>query len=58
MPVVIVLLLALMVGMFGFSDTLEALLGGAAIVALFVLLLLALAGAGGALLWRRFKRRY
>ncbi|MDX6749569.1 hypothetical protein SH611_07115 [Geminicoccaceae bacterium 1502E] len=58
MPVVIVLLLALMVGMFGFSDTLEALLGGAAIVVLFVLLLLALAGAAGALLWRRFKRRY
>lgn len=57
MPVLIIVLLAIMVGMFGFADTLEALVGGAAIVALLVLLLVALAAAVGALLWHRVKRR-
>lgn len=57
MPVVVILLLALLVGMFGFWDTLQAVLGAAAVVVLVVLVAVAAAVVLGVMAVRRVKGR-
>jgi hypothetical protein len=57
MPVIIFLLLAVLVAQFGFWDTLQGVLGAAAMLALFVLLLLGTAALIGWYAFRRLRRR-
>ncbi|MCC2665549.1 MAG: hypothetical protein K0R41_4280 [Geminicoccaceae bacterium] len=57
MPVLIFLILVLLIAQLGFWDTFSALLGGIAMLVLFVLLAVALLVLAGMLLLRRLRRR-
>lgn len=53
MPLILLLILAIVIAQIGFWDTLGALLGGAAMIVLLILLLGALAVLGGRYLMSR-----
>jgi hypothetical protein len=57
MPILLIILLAVLVAQVGFWDTLGALLGAAAVLALFWIILIATVALGGYWLYRRFIRR-
>lgn len=57
MPIIIIVVLAILIAQIGFWDTLGAILGAAAMFALFILLLVLLAALVGYLLFRRVRRR-
>ncbi len=58
MPIIIIIILAILIAQVGFWDTLGAILGAAAMLALFVLLLVLLAAVVGYFLFRRVRRRF
>jgi hypothetical protein len=58
MPIILIVILAILIAQVGFWDTLGAVLGAAAMMALFVLLIVALAVLAGYLLFRRVRRRF
>ena len=58
MPIIILIVLAILIAQVGFWDTLGAILGAAAMMVLFVLLLAALAALVGYMLVRRVRRRF
>ncbi len=55
MPLLIFLILVIMIAQLGFWDTLSAILGGIAMIVLFLLLAIALAALVGALIFRRLR---
>ena len=55
MPIVIFLILVIMIAQLGFWDTFSAILGGVAMLVLFVLLAIALLALIGVLLLRRLR---
>jgi hypothetical protein len=55
MPIVLFLILVIMVAQLGFWDTFSAILGGVAMLALFVLLVIALVAVGVTLILRRIR---
>jgi hypothetical protein len=55
MPILIFLILVIMIAQLGFWDTFSAVLGGVAMLVLFVLLAIALLAVVGALLLRRIR---
>lgn len=55
MPLLLFVLLVILVAQFGFWDTLQGIIGAAAMVVLLVALLLALAGLGGWYVLRRLR---
>jgi high-affinity Fe2+/Pb2+ permease len=57
MPILIFLILVLLIAQLGFWDTFSALLGGIAMLVLFVVLAVALLVLAGMLLLRRLRRR-
>lgn len=57
MPLLIFLLLVVLVAQFGFWDTLQGVLGAAAMLVLLVLLLAAILGLSGWYALRRLRRR-
>lgn len=57
MPLLIFLLLVVLIAQFGFWDTLQGVLGAAAMLVLLVLLLAAILGLGGWYALRRLRRR-
>lgn len=57
MPIIVIIILAILIAQVGFWDTLGAILGAAAMFALFVLLLVLLAALVGYLLFRLVRRR-
>ncbi|MEW5726277.1 MAG: hypothetical protein AB1918_00485 [Pseudomonadota bacterium] len=57
MPIVVILLLAILVGLFGFWDTLQAIIGAVAVVVLAVLVAAAVAVLLGVMAFRRGKGR-
>lgn len=57
MPLLIFLLIVALVATFGFWDTLQAILGGIALMLLLALLVAALVAAAGYSAFRRFRRR-
>jgi hypothetical protein len=56
MPLLIFLILIIMIAQLGFWDTFAAVLGGVAMVVLFILLAIALLTVAGALIVRRYLR--
>lgn len=58
MPIIIILILAVLIAQIGFWDTFTAILGGVAMLILFVLLLAALAVVAGLLAYRRAQTRW
>jgi hypothetical protein len=56
MPLLIFLILVILIAQVGFWDTFAAILGGVAMIALFVLLLAGLVVLGGILTARRLRR--
>jgi membrane protein YdbS with pleckstrin-like domain len=56
MPILLFLLLVILIAQVGFWDTFSALLGGIAMLVLFVLLAVALVVVAGMLLVRRLRR--
>lgn len=58
MPIIIILILALLIAQIGFWDTFTAVLGGVAVLVLFVLLLAALAAVLALLAFRRVRTRW
>ena len=56
MPIIIFLVLVIMIAQLGFWDTFSAILGGVAMIVLFVLLAIALVALAGMLLLRRLRR--
>ena len=56
MPIILFVILVILIAQIGFWDTFAAILGGAAMLALFVLLALALVALAGGLLLRRLRR--
>ncbi len=56
LPIILILLLALLIAQVGFWDALGAIVGAAAMLALFVLLVVAAALLGAYILFRRFRR--
>lgn len=58
MPILIFLLLVLLIAQVGFWDTLGAVLGAAAMMLVFVLLVAAFLGAAGYYFLNRFRRRF
>lgn len=56
MPILLIILIAVLVAQVGFWDTLSALLGATAIVALFFLVLIAAVVLAGYLVYRRVRR--
>ena len=56
MPIVLFVILVILIAQIGFWDTFAAILGGAAMRVLFVLLALALVALAGGLLLRRLRR--
>ena len=56
MPVILFVILVILIAQIGFWDTFAAILGGAAMLVLFVLLALALVALAGGLLLRRLRR--
>ena len=57
MPVLVFLILVILIAQIGFWDTFSAILGGVALLVLFVLLAVALVVLAGLLLVRRLRRR-
>lgn len=55
MPIVVILLIAILVGMFGFWDTLQAIIGAVALVVLAVAFAAAIAVVLGVMVFRRGK---
>lgn len=58
MPILIILILAVLIAQIGFWDTFSAILGGIAMVILFVLLFAALVVLAGFLAYRRTRTRW
>jgi hypothetical protein len=58
MPLIIILILAVLIAQIGFWDTFSAILGGIAMVILFVLLFAALVVLAGFLAYRRAQTRW
>ena len=56
MPLLIFLVLVILIAQIGFWDTLAAILGGVAMIVLFVLLAIALLALVGVLMARRLRR--
>ena len=56
MPVLLFIVLVILIAQVGFWDTFAAILGGVAMLVLFVLLAIALVVLAGILLWRRRRR--
>ena len=56
MPIILFVILVILIAQVGFWDTFAAILGGAAMLVLFVLLALALVALAGGLLLRRLRR--
>ena len=57
MPIVVFIILVILIAQIGFWDTFTAILGGVAMLVLFVLLAIALVVLAGLLLVRRLRRR-
>jgi hypothetical protein len=57
-PIILLILLAILIAQVGFWDALGAIVGAAAMIVLFVLVLVAAAGIAGYLLFRRLQRRF
>jgi hypothetical protein len=57
MPILLFVILVILIAQIGFWDTFTAILGGVAMIVLFVLLALALVVLAGLLLVRRLRRR-
>jgi hypothetical protein len=57
MPILVFLILVILIAQIGFWDTFSAILGGVAMLVLFVLLAVALVVLAGLLLLRRLRRR-
>jgi hypothetical protein len=55
MPLLVFLVLIILIAQIGFWDTFQAILGGVAMILLFVVLLVALATLAGALILRRLR---
>jgi hypothetical protein len=55
MPILLFVLIAILVAQVGFWDTLGALLGATAVIALFMLILLGTIVVAGLLIFRRFR---
>ena len=55
MPILIFLILVILIAQVGFWDTFSAILGGVAMIVLFVLLAIALLALAGVLLIRRMR---
>jgi hypothetical protein len=55
MPILIFLVLVILIAQVGFWDTFSAILGGVAMIVLFVLLAIALLALAGAVLIRRMR---
>ena len=58
MPLILFLILVIMIAQIGFWDTFSAIIGGIAMIVLFVLLLVALLALAGVLASRRLRRRF
>ncbi|HEX2134733.1 MAG TPA: hypothetical protein VHG30_02350 [Microvirga sp.] len=58
MPIILLLLLAILIAQVGFWDALGAILGAAAMLFLFAVLLVTAAGVAAYLLFRRVRRRF
>jgi hypothetical protein len=56
MPILLFIVLVVLIAQLGFWDTFAAILGGAAMLVLFVLLAIALVVLAGVLLVRRWRR--
>lgn len=56
MPILVFLILVILIAQIGFWDTFTAILGGVAMIVLFVLLAIALVVLAGILLVRRLRR--
>ena len=56
MPLVIFVILVILIAQIGFWDTFAAILGGVAMIVLFVILAIALVVLAGVLLLRRLRR--
>ena len=56
MPIILFILLVILIAQIGFWDTFAAILGGVAMLVLFVLLAIALLAGAGVLLLRRLRR--
>lgn len=57
MPLILFLILVIMIAQIGFWDTFSAIIGGIAMIVLFILLLAALLALGGVLAARRLRGR-
>ena len=57
MPILLFVILVILIAQLGFWDTFSAILGGVAMLVLFVLLAIALVALAGLLLVRRLRRR-
>ena len=55
MPILVFLVLVILIAQLGFWDTLAAILGGVAMIVLFVLLAVALVALVGVLIFRRIR---
>ena len=55
MPILVFVVLVILIAQIGFWDTFAAVLGGVAMIVLFLLLAAALVGLGGMLLLRRLR---
>lgn len=58
MPIILLILLAILIPQVGFWDALGAVLGAAAMLVLFVMVVVAAVAVGGYLLFRRVQRRF
>ncbi len=58
MPLILFILIIVLIAQVGFWDTLGALLGAVAMIALLVLVAAAIAAVGGYLLFNRVRRRF
>ena len=58
MPIILIILLAILIAQVGFWDALGAILGAAAMLVLFVVLLVTAAAIAVYLLFRRLRRRF
>jgi UPF0716 family protein affecting phage T7 exclusion len=57
MPILLFVILVILIAQLGFWDTFSAILGGVAMIVLFVLLGIALVALAGVLLLRKLRRR-
>jgi hypothetical protein len=57
MPILVFIILVILIAQIGFWDTFTAIVGGVAMIVLFVLLAIALVMLAGLLLVRRLRRR-